>query len=203
MLSRSGERPAKRRVAVVADGPTVDRYVDWLQERWPVDEPDSAGDSLSLLESEPAVLVVDRNASGVHPDRLLGIANERQLDTQVVMLTPVDPGPEPVRLGFDDHLVKPVDRELLVDAVDRALRRAEYERRLSEFYELAARKAAMEAGDGAPTDDEAHRRLRERVSAARSSVEDAFGRLDDDDISKVCNGLSRRDGPIDGAATSI
>ncbi|MEF8773732.1 MAG: HalX domain-containing protein [Halobacteriales archaeon] len=203
MSSLSGETRTERRVAVVADGTAVDRYVDWLQVRWPVKGAESGNDSLSLLESEPAVLVVDRNASGLHPDRLLGIANERQLDSQVVMLTPVEPGPEPVRLGFDDHLVKPVTRDALVGAVERGFRRAEYEQRLSRFYELAARKAAMEAGRIDPTDEAAYRQLREQVSAARSSVEDAFERLDDDDISKVCNGLSRRDGSIGGAAPDV
>lgn len=193
MVDRSADAHSDSTVFVVADEGVSDRYADWLREHWSV-ETASGPAAMPSLESEPAVVVLDRDVSGVHADRLLGVVHEREFDTRVLMLTSVEPGPEPVKLGFDDHLVKPVSGDELVGAVRRALRRAAYQRRVSEFYELAARQASLDEG---PATAEQRRRLRAELADARAAVSEAFARLEDDDVAKLCDELSRRDPPDD------
>jgi DNA-binding response OmpR family regulator len=203
--NRSGSGSGGERVAVVAAAAASDRYGAWLGDRWSVEVATGGADALGLLETEPAVLILDRDVSGIHADRILGIVRERSLDTRVVMLTAVEPGTDPLRLGFDDYVVKPPDRADLVETVAGALRRARYQRHLSEFYRIASQKASMEADLTSEelAADERYQHLRSELSAVRSSVRSAFERLADDDVAKLCSELSRFGDEVDDAVLEL
>lgn len=188
MADRTGDQEGRPTVVLVGDeGPAAD-YGPPLRAQWDVDVV-RGPEALPTLSAEPRVLVLDRDVSGIHADRILGIAREQGLDARVVMLTAVEPGRDPHRLGFDDYLVKPFDDAELVETVTCALRRAAYERELGRFYELAARRAERVAGGEAEAGGQG--RLDAELAEAREAVRSAFERLDDDDVSILCSELSR------------
>jgi DNA-binding response OmpR family regulator len=181
-------------VAVVVADDVGEQYVAWLADDHPVERVESASEALALLEREPPVVLLQRDLPDIHGDRLLGMVRERGLDSRVVMLTGVTPGTDFVRLGFDDFLVRPLDRDTLRSTVDEMLLRADYDQQLREFYDLAARKAELEVDSS--TDelavDEEYRRVTSEVRSTRADVDDVLAAFDDLDAYRgLCRELSR------------
>jgi len=96
------------------------------------------------------VLVVDDDeaVADVYARRLsgrevLGTIRERGLTCGVVMVTAVDPGFDIVDMGFDDYLLKPVEREQLEQVVKGTIERLSHEEATREYLSLASKVATL------------------------------------------------------------
>lgn len=170
------------------------RFADWLGERWAVQRVCGGSQALAALEDEPPVVLLDRQLTGIHGDRLLGMVREDELDCRVAMLTAVQPGIDAMRLGFDDFLVKPVDREHLLQTVSQLFSRADYDRGIREFYALAAEKARIESS--LPPEerdaDEEYREVSNRLPRVRDELDDVLEEFrDHESYIRLCKELSR------------
>lgn len=74
---------------------------------------------LERLDETIDVLCLDRRMPGMSGEEVLAAVREEGYDCHVVLLTGVEPDEEVLELGFDDYLVKPIDKDALRETVDR------------------------------------------------------------------------------------
>ncbi|MGB9966021.1 response regulator transcription factor [Halobacterium hubeiense] len=173
----------------------ADLYAIWLRDRYSVETAYDGEAALDALDEDVDVVLLDRQMPGVSGDDVLETARERGLDCRVAMVTAVEPELDIVDLGFDDYLRKPVDRETLLETVDRLLRRSTYDDAIQEYF-AAARKHALlaESNDLNVTDTEEFDELEARLAELRDRLDDVVGGLDDEDYEVLFRQFSAEDG---------
>ncbi|WP_101298248.1 HalX domain-containing protein [Halegenticoccus soli] len=62
------------------------------------------------------------------------------------MLSAVEPDFDILEMGFDDYVVKPGDRERLLETIADVLARNAYDDAVYEYLTLSAKRALLEAG---------------------------------------------------------
>jgi DNA-binding response OmpR family regulator len=136
-------------------GPTVlvvdderalaDVYGDWLRDRYEVVVVHTGEDALTALdEHDIDVALLDRHMPELSGDEVLVSIRSRGLDVRVAMVTGVTPDFDVLDMGFDDYLVKPVDRETLTGTVETLVDRMPYESLRSELSALRVKRNVLE-----------------------------------------------------------
>lgn len=144
------------RVLVVDDDPDIiDMYALWLEDHYTVDTATDGATALQQLTEDTDVVLLDRRMPDLTGDQVLETIRDRGHDCRVAMVTGVQPDSDVIDMGFDDYLVKPVDKTDLQTTVDALHRRASYDRSARQLYALAAKRATLrsEGADSASVED--------------------------------------------------
>ncbi|MFC7045408.1 response regulator [Halobacteriaceae archaeon GCM10025711] len=136
-------------VLVVEDDPgLVDLYARWLAD-YDVRTATTGADALALVEAESFdVVLLDRQLPDRSGRSVLADIRQMNCDCMVTMVTAVRPDVDIVEMRFDDYLVKPVDREELLDTVDRLSRRMTYDEQVNQLYAQCSKLGVLEAEHG-------------------------------------------------------
>ncbi|MGB9963453.1 response regulator [Halobacterium sp. CBA1126] len=164
------------RVLVVDDDEALTEvYAEWLADRYEVDTATTGEGALRELDDGVDVVLLDRRMPELSGDEVLDRIRSAEYDCRVAMVTGVRPSTDVVDLGFDEYLVKPVDRSDLHDVVDTLLDRSAYDDHLQELYALASKRALLEAEaeDGDVELDESYRELVARIRELEDRIDDA------------------------------
>lgn len=102
-------------------------------------------EALEKIGPEVDVVLLDRRMPDIHGDEVLAEIRNQDNDCRVVMVTAVEPSLDVISMEFDDYLVKPVDKETVVNAVDRMITRNALDANLLEAFALATKMATLEA----------------------------------------------------------
>ena len=102
----------------------VDIYRTWFGEQYDVRTASGGREALSAFDDSIDLVVLDRRMPGVSGDEVLEEIRGSDHDCPVVMVTAVEPDEGMVELPFDAYVVKPVDKEELLETVQRTLTRA-------------------------------------------------------------------------------
>ncbi|MDZ7731573.1 MAG: response regulator [Natrialbaceae archaeon] len=125
----------ERTILVVDDEPDVaESYALRLQGDYDVKTATGGEEALSMIDEDIDVVLLDRRMPEMSGDEVLSRIRYRNLDPSVAMLTAVEPDLDVAIMPFDDYLIKPVEREQLLSAIDRMLeaqRKEDLERELS------------------------------------------------------------------------
>jgi len=105
----------------------------------------NGGEALEKIGPEVDVVLLDRRMPDIHGDEVLAEIRNQDNDCRVVMVTAVEPSLDVISMEFDDYLVKPVDKETVVNAVDRMITRNALDANLLEAFALATKMATLEA----------------------------------------------------------
>ena len=133
-------------VVIVEDEESLaDLYAEFLSGQFKTKTVYSGESAFEEIDETVDLVLLDRRMPGTSGDEVLKSIRERDLDCQVVMVTAAYPDFEIVEVGFDNYVVKPIDRDELIEVVERTLAQGRYEEHLREFYDLAARKSQLEA----------------------------------------------------------
>ena len=112
-------------VLLVDDEPELlDIYEMWFEEQYATRTAHSGQQALEKFSEDVDVVLLDRRMPGMSGDDVLEQLREDGHDCPVVMVTAVEPDQGIVELPFDEYVVKPADRDDLIETVDRALARA-------------------------------------------------------------------------------
>lgn len=134
------------RVLVVDDEPDlVELYGKWLDERYEVVRATSGADALEAIDERIDVVLLDRDMPERSGSEVLTEINDRELDCATAMITGVEPDVDILDMRFDEYVRKPVRRGQLLDIVALLSVRREYESKRRRSYELASKKAVLEA----------------------------------------------------------
>src|SRR6056297_2676836 len=132
-------------VLVVDDNRAIaNTYTAFLSDEYTVLTAYNGREALDKLGPTVDVVLLDRRMPEVSGDAVLEEIKSRQLDCRVVMLTAVDPDFDIIDMGFDEYLVKPIEREELNDVVEEMLERATYDDDFRRFLALVSKKATLE-----------------------------------------------------------
>ena len=160
-------------VLVVDDNQAIaNTYTAFLSDEYTVHTAYNGKEALEKLGPTVDVVLLDRRMPEVSGDAVLEEIESRQLDCRVVMLTAVDPDFDIIDMGFDEYLVKPIEREELNDVVREMLERATYDDDFRRFLALVSKKATLEDEKSSAeleASDE-YARIRARIDERREQV---------------------------------
>jgi DNA-binding response OmpR family regulator len=169
------------------DDQLADLYAAWLRETYDVRTAYGGSEAIETVDERVDVALVDRRMPRVSGDDVLEHVREEGYDCRVAIVTAVEPDFGIIEMGFDEYVVKPVDRGELVAVVGSLVTRAEYDEKLQEFFALASKRAALQV--------EKSQRERE-ASAAYAALAAEFERLRRD-LKRTADGMTERDFEIE------
>src|SRR6056297_1488433 len=160
-------------ILVVDDNRAIaNTYTAFLSDEYSVRTAYDGSEALAELDPTVDVVLLDRRMPEVSGDAVLEEIESRQLDCRVVMLTAVDPDFDIIDMGFDEYLVKPIEREELNEVVTEMLERATYDDDFRRFLALVSKKATLEEEKSSAeleASDE-YNRIRDRINERREQV---------------------------------
>jgi len=175
----SSESPV---VLVVDDNRAIaNTYTAFLSDEYTVRTAYDGKEALDELDPSVDVVLLDRRMPEVSGDKVLEEIESRQLDCRVVMLTAVDPDFDIIDMGFDEYLVKPIERAELNQVVREMLERATYDDDFRRFLALVSKKATLEEEKSSAeleASDE-YSRISDRITQRREQVGIDLAELED------------------------
>lgn len=176
----SGDSPV---VLVVDDNRAIaNTYTAFLSDEYTVRTAYDGTEALDQLGPDVDVVLLDRRMPELSGDAVLEEIESSQFDCRVVMLTAVDPDFDIIDLGFDEYLVKPIERNELNDVVEEMLERASYDDEFRRFLALASKKATLEAEKSSAELEasEQYQRIDDRLADRREQIGVDLSKLEDD-----------------------
>jgi DNA-binding response OmpR family regulator len=182
-------------ILVVEDDPTVTHlYNQFLEPEYTVVTTTTAAEAIDVLHGESApegeelpdsvdAVLLDRRLPDEPGETVLEVIEEEDLDCRVAMVTGVEPDFDIVDMGFDLYILKPVEHDELMDAVDTLFVRSEYGGLLREAASLASKRALLEANKSDEELDasEEYSELLDRMEELDDELMDLAGSLSTDD----------------------
>jgi DNA-binding response OmpR family regulator len=182
-------------ILVVEDDPTVTHlYNQFLEPEYTVVTTTTAAEAIDVLHGESApegeelpdsvdAVLLDRRLPDEPGETVLEVIEEEDLDCRVAMVTGVEPDFDIVNMGFDLYILKPVEHDELMDAVDTLFVRSEYGGLLREAASLASKRALLEANKSDEELDasEEYSDLLNRMEELDDELMDLAGSLSTDD----------------------
>ncbi|MFB6207075.1 MAG: response regulator [Haloglomus sp.] len=171
----------KPTVLVVEDEPPlIEIYARWLEEEYDVRTAQNGSEALEQADEDVDVALLDRLMPGMSGDEVLAEIREQAPDCRVAMVTAVEPDFDIITMGFDDYLTKPVEKELLLETVDRLLERSNYEGLEQELYALVSKRAALQSAKSAQeiADSPEYGELERRIETLQEELDEAMPELE-------------------------
>ena len=98
---------------------------------------------LAEVDEDVDVVLLDRRMPGYSGDDVLEMLEGREADPAVIVVTAIDPELDVLEMSFDDYLVKPVQHDDLVDAIELQVRAREHDAEVQRFLRLAAKRRVL------------------------------------------------------------
>lgn len=172
-------------VLVVEDeAALLDIYEQWLDDDYDVRTATSGEEALERLDDAVEVILLDRLMPGMSGTDVLAAIRERVASCRVAMVTAMEPDFDILRMGFDDYLTKPVDREELVATIEKLLARGSFADHERELFALASKRAALAASKSRAEleDNEAFAELETRIEELLERADEAVPPVDDESM---------------------
>lgn len=174
-------------VLVVDDESAItEMYALWLADEYAVTTATDGETALEAIGPSTDVVLLDRRMPDLSGEAVLSTIRDRDSDCRVAMVTGISPDADVIDMGFDDYLVKPVDKEELLATVRSLERRASYNRRARQLYALSAKRAALRSdGEDTPEVQQAIEDLEDRIEALNEASTSAVAEFDTTDFRAV------------------
>ncbi|WP_299236834.1 response regulator [Natronomonas sp.] len=162
----------------------IELYVRWLENDYTVLTATGGEEALEQFDERVDVVLLDRLMPGMSGDEALEEIRGRSSDCKVAMVTAVEPDFDVISMGFDDYLTKPVEREEMVETIQRLLSRSEFDGIEQELYALSSKQAALRASKPKEEldDNEEFQRLQERIQQLRDELDATLPGMEDDEF---------------------
>lgn len=122
----------------------ADLFSAWLEAEYDVRTAYGGESALEQVGPETDVVLLDRRMPQVSGDQVLEEIRTRELPCHVAMVTAVEPDVDIVEMGFDDYVVKPVDRATLVETVERMLAFGDLGPGAKAYYAGVSKRTVLE-----------------------------------------------------------
>lgn len=192
-MSNSGESRLETTEKSEDDGPTTVLVADdeevvrksfamYLESAgYDVDTVANGDAALEAVDEDVDILLLDRRMPDRSGDEVLAEIRARNVHCKVALVTAVDPDFDIVTIDCDDYLVKPVNREGLVDTVERLELLDEYDEAQRELSSLRVKRNVLEV-EKPPSkleDNVAFRRLQDEIVELESELDDLEATFDE------------------------
>lgn len=158
-------------------GDVAETYQRWLSGRYDTIVATSGAEALEVLDDDVDVVLLDRMMSSISGDEVLSTIRAKNIDCRVAMVTAVDPDLDVIEMGFDEYVVKPPDRDQLIETIERLLDRADLDDNLQQYYSLLSRRIALQQqkSEDELMESTEYRDLLERIEMAHEAVDEQIG----------------------------
>lgn len=177
----------------------VELYVRWLESDYRVLTAGGGEEALEQFDEEVDVVLLDRLMPGMSGDEVLGELRKQVSDCKVAMVTAVEPDFDVITMGFDDYLTKPVEREELLETIQRLLSRSQFDDIEQELYALSSKQAALRSSK--PKEElegnEEFRELQSRIEELRSELNATLPGMNDDEFVAMVRDIQGDEGEND------
>lgn len=123
----------------------ADLYAMWLSEAYDVRTAYDAEQALELMDDAVDVVLLDRRLPGMSGDAFLEEIRGEGLDCPVAVVSAVEPDFDVLAMGFDDYVVKPVEKEGLATVVEEMLALESVATESREYHAGTSKREALEA----------------------------------------------------------
>lgn len=175
------DEDARPSVLVVDDDPRLaEMHAGWLADRYDVETAHSGEEALDLIDDDLDLLVLDRRMPGLDGEEVLERLAVMDVHPAVVMLTAVEPDFDVVEMGCDDYIVKPGQKQTVIETVEDVLDWTALDPRVREYLSLSALRSllAAETTERERERDERFARLTERMAELEREMEDGSRDVD-------------------------
>jgi len=138
-----GSGRSKTVLVVDDDEAVADVYASQLSGTYRVKTAYDGRAALDGLTADIDVVLLDRRMHGLSGRQVLDRIRDRDITCGVVMVTAVDPGFDILDMGFDDYLLKPVERDELEAVVAETIDRLDHQEAVREYLSLASKVATL------------------------------------------------------------
>ena len=162
----------------------IELYVRWLEDEYTVLTAAGGEEALEQLSEEIDVVLLDRLMPGMSGDEVLEEIRRRISSCKVAMVTAVEPDFDVISMGFDDYLTKPVERDELLETIQRLLSRSQFDDIEQELYALSSKQAALRSSKPKEEleENEEFRDLQSRIDDLRGELDTTLPGMGDDDF---------------------
>jgi DNA-binding response OmpR family regulator len=158
----------------------VEAYELFLPDEYETHVATGGEAALELMDADVDVVLLDRRMPDLTGDEVLERFRDAGYDVRVAMVTAIDPDLDALELGFDDYLVKPVDRQDVRDTVSDLLSVATYAEDVQEYFALAKKRATVERSTRDLAADARYQELVDRTEELKTRVDETFETLDEE-----------------------
>ncbi|MGM0718372.1 MAG: response regulator, partial [Halobacteriota archaeon] len=123
------------------DSRLADLYATWLRDGYDVETAYGGPEAVEAIDARVDVALVDRLMPRLSGDGVLRHVREEGYNCRVAIVTAVEPDFGIIEMGFDEYVVKPVERRDITTVVGSLMTRTEYDEKLQEFFSLASKRA--------------------------------------------------------------
>jgi PAS domain S-box-containing protein len=141
----------------------VDAQADLLRSEYAVRTAYGGESGVEAFDETVDVVVLDREMPDLHGDEVAQQLQQQNGNAQILMTTGIDPDVDIIELGIDDYVTKPIHGTEMLDHVEEALERMEYNDTLQGYFSLANKRDVMA--------DDPELRETEKFSELRSVVD--------------------------------
>jgi two-component system response regulator AdeR len=182
----------------------IELYVRWLEDDYDVRTAEGGEEALERMDEDIGVVLLDRLMPGMSGDEVLDEVQERIPNAKVAMVTAVEPDFDVIKMGFDDYLTKPVEREELLRTVERLLGRSEFADLEQELYALVSKQAALRSTkpEEELAESEEFADLEDRITELRSDINASLPGVESDEFVAMVRDIEAEDDE-DGDGTGI
>ncbi len=162
----------------------VELYARWLEGDYTVLTASGGEEAIEQFNEDVDVVLLDRLMPGMSGDEVLQELREWNTNCKVAMVTAVEPDFDVISMGFDDYLTKPVERQELLDTIQRLLSRSQFDTIEQELYALSSKQAALRASKPKEELDENEEfaELQRRIEELRAELDTTLPEMNDDEF---------------------
>jgi DNA-binding response OmpR family regulator len=162
----------------------IELYVRWLEDDYTVLTANGGEEALEQFSDEVDVVLLDRLMPGMSGDEVLEELRKHGTRVKVAMVTAVEPDFDVITMGFDDYLTKPVERQELLETIQRLLSRSEFDDIEQELYALSSKQAALRSSKPKEEleENEEFAELQARIDELRSEMDTTLPEMNDDEF---------------------
>jgi len=136
--------------------------------------------ALAQLDDEVDIALLDRRMPGTSGGEIVEEIRARGLDVRVALVTAVDPDFDIVEIDCDDYLVKPVDKDDLLETIERLAMLDQYNETQREVSSLRVKRNVLEVEKHPDEleDSAEFERLQSRIADLEAELDDLEASFD-------------------------
>ena len=169
----------------------ADLYTVWLSDEYSVRTAYTAAEARDRFDQDVDIALIDRRLPDESGDAVLDWIFRNYPECRQAMVTAVNPDLDIVEMPLDDYLVKPIQKDELLERVRRLDNQRNYEGAVRELYALTRKRVHLESEltESERSSGEEFTRLETRIEKLEQTVAEVNGKLDDRDFHEIVRRL--------------
>ena len=149
----------------------VEAHRRWLDDEYSVLTANGGEEALATIDETVDIVMLDRRMPQLSGMEVLSEIRNRGLDCVVIVVSSAKPEIEIIKEQFDDYLVKPADKDTLIELIEDWLEVLGHEDQ-REYYVLDSKRELLEtyAHEHQLTENEMYADITDRLESLQDSV---------------------------------